>query len=337
MFRSPNRVLTMKLVLLSIFVSTLLSACGNSDRSSDSSSLTTETKTQQPVAEVILYGIGKTASEELIAGWDIDVRPDGLGLPIGSGSVEDGEMLYDDKCSACHGTFGEGESRWPKLAGGEGTLSDERPEKTVGSYWPYASTLWDYINRAMPFPEPQSLAVDEVYAITAYVLSLNEIIDDEFVLSNENLAAIEMPNKDGFYVDDRPDASNERCMEGCLDPAAMNIVASLSGVSPTDHFKEDGNDGVAFEDEPASAEVDLVAKQTYEASCKLCHGTGLAGAPKVGAYEEWSQRLQKGKDAIYQNALNGFNGMPAKGGRADLSDEAVKAAVDYMLQLSQTE
>jgi cytochrome c len=323
----------MKLILLSIIVSTVLSACGNSDRSSDSSSPGTKSKTD----EIVLYGIGKAASEEIIAGWDIDVRPDGLGLPAGSGSVEDGEMLYDDKCAACHGTFGEGENRWPKLAGGEGTLSDERPEKTVGSYWPYASTLWDYINRAMPFPEPQSLAVDEVYAITAYVLSLNEIVDDEFVLSDKNLALIEMPNQNGFYVDDRPDASNERCMKDCLDPNAMKIVASLSGVSPTDHFKEDGNDGVVFKEKPVSADIDSVAMQTYDAACKLCHGAGLAGAPKVGVYEDWLQRLEKGNEAIYQNALNGFKGMPAKGGRADLSDEMVKSVVDYMLQLSQAE
>ena len=90
-------------------------------------------------------GIGSTATPEMIAGWDIDIRPDGVGLPPGQGSVAAGEPLYEAKCASCHGLFGEGEGRWPVLAGGEGTLDTLHPEKTVGSYWPYASTLWDYI------------------------------------------------------------------------------------------------------------------------------------------------------------------------------------------------
>ena len=101
----------------------------------------------------------------LIAGWDIDVRPDGVGLPEGSGSVEDGEMLYEMQCAECHGSFGEGVGRYPVLAGGEGTLREERPERTVGSYWPYTSPLFDYIYRAMPFTQPESLSADETYAI----------------------------------------------------------------------------------------------------------------------------------------------------------------------------
>ena len=91
------------------------------------------------------YNLGSDVTAQVVAGWDIDVRPDGLGLPAGEGSVEDGEQLYEDKCATCHGVFGEGAGRWPKLAGGEGTLTDARPDKTVGSYWPYASTLFDYI------------------------------------------------------------------------------------------------------------------------------------------------------------------------------------------------
>ena len=116
------------------------------------------------------YGYGKTATLNEISGWNIDVRPDGQGLPPGDGSVEDGEYLYEDKCAQCHGSFGEGNNQFPALAGGEGTLTDQRPHRTVGSYWPYTSTLWDYINRAMPYAQPESLSDTEVYAITAYVL-----------------------------------------------------------------------------------------------------------------------------------------------------------------------
>jgi len=118
------------------------------------------------------YGYGQDATAEQIAGWDIDIRPDGMGLPPGGATPEDGEMLYEDKCASCHGSFGEGVGRYPVLSGGEGTLTEARPEKTVGSFWPYASTLWDYIHRAMPFTAPESLTDEEVYATTAYVLYL---------------------------------------------------------------------------------------------------------------------------------------------------------------------
>jgi len=148
------------------------------------------------------FGYGQAATAEQIAGWDIDVRPDGKGLPPGSGSVEDGETLYEEKCAACHGSFGEGVGRYPSLSGGDGSLQDDRPHKTVGSYWKYTSTLWDYINRAMPFSQPESLEAQEVYAITAYVLYLNDLVEDDFVLTADNLAKIEMPNADGFFFDD---------------------------------------------------------------------------------------------------------------------------------------
>jgi len=267
------------------------------------------------------FSIGHQATSDVIAGWDIDVRPDGLGLPEGSGSVEDGESIYEDKCAMCHGSFGEGEDQWPKLTGGAGSLTEARPEKSIGSFWPYASTLWDYINRAMPFPAPQSLEPDEVYAITAYVLNMNEIVDDDFVLTRENFASIEMPNKDGFYIDDRPDTKNTRCMKNCKDGSKINIVLGpvYSLGKKADTVAEEKTD-----------ENDL-AKTTYESVCQVCHASGVANAPKMGVAEDWTARLERGKDSIYSNALNGLNGMPAKGGRADLSDDTVKAAVDFML------
>jgi len=131
------------------------------------------------------YGIGQAVSAELIAGWDIDVRPDGQGAPPGRGSVKDGEKVYLDKCAACHGEFGESAGRWPQIAQGKGTLASHDPVKTVGSYFPYLSSVFDYIRRAMPFGDAESLSNDELYAVTAYVLSLNDIVDEKFVLSKD--------------------------------------------------------------------------------------------------------------------------------------------------------
>ena len=115
-------------------------------------------------------GIGREATPEEIAGWDIDIRPDGQGLPVGKGTVKQGEPLYMERCAACHGEFGESAGRWPILMGGAGTLASHDPVKSIGSYWPYASTVMDYIRRTMPFGNAQSLTNDELYAITAYVL-----------------------------------------------------------------------------------------------------------------------------------------------------------------------
>ncbi len=272
------------------------------------------------------FQMGDHAPQDVIAGWDIDIRPDGMGLPPGSGSVEDGEELYEDKCSSCHGSFGEGEGSWPKLAGGDGTLTDARPTKSVGSYWPYASTLWDYIHRAMPFPAPQSLEDDEVYAITAYVLYLNEIVEDDFVLTKESFASIKMPNQDSFYVDDRPDTNNTRCMENCRDP---KTITEALGPEYTVHILE--AEAAAKKAGKSTPKVDEAVLATYNGACKVCHAAGIAGAPKYAVSEDWTSRLEQGKETIYNNALNGLNGMPAKGGRADLSDEQVKVVVDYML------
>ena len=319
-----------------------LAGCSEKTASVDTASNTaTPAKTSTNNVEHALFGLGEEATSAQIAGWDIDVRPDGLGLPEGEGSVEDGEMHYEDKCASCHGTFGEGEGRWPKLAGGLGTLSQERPDKTVGSYWPYASTLWDYIRRAMPFSAPQSLAVDEVYAITAYVLNLNDLVDDDFVLSRDNFSTIEMPNKDGFFVDDRPDVKNPRCLSDCIDPATIKIVETIAGITPTAHIKEGGTDARAYSEGETEGEqgvADSAGKTLHDSACKICHGSGVAGAPVTGNGDDWQERIKQDKALIYQHAIEGFQGdsgeMPAKGGQAQLDDNAVKAAVDYMLEKS---
>ncbi|WP_293267775.1 c-type cytochrome [Neptunomonas sp.] len=313
------------------------------------------------------YSFGKTATLEEIAGWDIDIRPDGKGLPNGKGSVEDGEVLYEQLCATCHGLFGEGEARWPVLAGGVGTLTEERPTKTVGSYWPYASTLYDYIRRAMPFTAPRSLTNEQTYQLTAYVLYLNELVDEDFVLTHENLSQVEMPNKDGFFVDPRPDVKNVRCMEACNDPSKMTIEGTLKGITPVGHFIEGADAPAASHEgqedlerekaharkaaltgedakEAAGSETvklsdkALAGKETFDNACKVCHGSGIAGSPKLGDIEAWAPRVKQGLSVLVEHAIKGFGGatgiMPPKGGRVDLSDMQVEEAVNYMVEAS---
>ena len=185
-------------------------------------------------------GLGRKALDEEITAWDLDIAPDGTGLPIGSGSVSYGEEIFSEQCGACHGDFAEGVDRWPELAGGEGTLADDDPLKTVGSYWPYLSTAWDYIHRSMPFGYAQSLSDDDVYAMLAYILYSNDIIDDEdFVLSNENFLDVEMPNAEGFIIDDRdmteyPVFSQDPCMEDCKVNVEVTMRARVLDVTPED-------------------------------------------------------------------------------------------------------
>jgi cytochrome c len=189
------------------------------------------------------YNLGRTALPEEIKAWDIDVRPDGQGLPKGAGKISDGETIYNEQCAACHGDFGEGKDRWPVLVGGKGTLTSDDPVKTVGSYWPYASTIFDYVRRAMPFGNAQSLSADETYALTAYLLYMNEIIDDEkFVLSDKNFATIRLPNEKNFTKDVRPDTpltSNKApCMKDCKADVKIIGRARVLDVTPDEKKSE---------------------------------------------------------------------------------------------------
>jgi mono/diheme cytochrome c family protein len=186
-------------------------------------------------AEPGRFGYGQQASPEQIAGWDIDVRgEDGAGLPPGSGTVESGAAVFADQCAACHGTFGEGAGRFPKLAGGAGTLRNDRPELTVGSYWPFAPTLWDYINRAMPMATPHTLSADDVYALTTYILNLNELVPNEFVADRDSLPKVKMPNRENFiWTDPRPDTAAKACMNACIDPADVKITSTAEGLDLT--------------------------------------------------------------------------------------------------------
>ena len=280
-----------------------------------------------------LFNIGKTASKQEIAGWDIDVRPDGHGLPEGGATASEGEELYDEKCASCHGSFGEGQGRWPILAGGEDSLTEERPEKTVGSFWPYASTLWDYINRAMPYTAPKSLTPDEVYAISAYVLYLNEIVEDDFVLTDSNLASVKMPNEENFYIDDRPDSTNTRCMKNCKNPADIEVVQSLAGITPD---QEKAPAGKVPKTAASLSKLAIQGKATYQSSCFVCHDSGIAGAPKISDKDDWDKRIEPGLDQLVIHAIKGYSGntgiMPPKGGNLSLSDEQVTNAVHYMIE-----
>lgn len=178
------------------------------------------------------FGLGRVATPEEIASWDIDIRPDGKGLPDGSGNVEVGEEVYLERCAHCHGDFAEGAGRYPVLMGGLDTLASEDPVKTIGSYWPYTSTVYDYIYRAMPFGEAQTLTPDETYAITAYLLYLNEVVEEDFVADKNTLPAVRMPNENGFFVREEPEfAAHEPCMKDCK--GAVKIIGRARNIDVT--------------------------------------------------------------------------------------------------------
>lgn len=236
------------------------------------------------------YGLGRLALPEEVAAWDLDVRPDGTGLPAGSGSVEDGEEIFVEKCGSCHGDFAEGRDNWPKLAGGMNTLDHDDPLKTVGSYWPHLSTAWDYVNRSMPFGDAQSLTVDEVYAIVAYILYSNGLVDDDFVLSDANFADIVLPNADGFVIDDRdvteiPLFSQDPCMVDCKATVEITMHATVLDVTPNDPTDDAPAVVPAVAEAPAPAPAETVAVAAVDPAlieegakvfrkCAACHKVG---------------------------------------------------------------
>lgn len=247
------------------------------------------------------YGLGRPALPEEIAAWDVKVMPDGRGLPEGSGDVWTGDEVFAEKCAVCHGDFAEGVGNWPKLAGGWNTLDHEDPLKTVGSYWPYLSTVWDYVNRSMPFGDAQSLSTDEVYAITAYILYSNNLVEDDFTLSHENFTEVEMPNADGFIVDDRaeseyPKWTGEPCMDNCKDEVKITMRARVLDVTPDEEKAEaapvEAETVAVAEPEPAAepeapvvAAVDpalIAAGEKVFKKCKACHQVGEGAKNRVG-------------------------------------------------------
>jgi mono/diheme cytochrome c family protein len=159
--------------------------------------------------------LGRAPTAEEIRAWDIDVAPDGAGLPDGAGGVEQGKLVYAQKCAACHGAAGEGGPA-DVLVGGAGTLASKSAKRTIGSYWPYATTVFDYVRRAMPLDKPGSLSAEEVYALSAWLLHANGIVGADAVMNAKTLPAVRMPNRDGFITaDTKPDFIAERCMRDC--------------------------------------------------------------------------------------------------------------------------
>lgn len=259
------------------------------------------------------YQLGRAALPEEIAAWNLDIMPDGSNLPVGSGDVWTGDEIFADQCASCHGDFAEGRGNWPKLAGGRGTLADKDPLKTVGSYWPYLSTTFDYIRRSMPFGNAQSLSDDEVYAITAYILYSNDLVDEDFVLSNDTFMGVDMPNADGFVVDNRDTAEahfwTEPCMTGCKADVTITMKATVLDVTP-----DEGTDTAPVEPpraeavpeaETAATEIPATETGAAEASaataaqggidmtlaaegeavfkkCKACHQVGEGAKNRTG-------------------------------------------------------
>ena len=150
------------------------------------------------------FGVGRPPTAAELKAIDIDIAPDGKALPPGTGTAAAGKLVYTARCETCHGPTGT-EGPQEVIAGGNGSLATARPQKTVGSYWPYATTLWDYIRRAMPFDHPGTLTDDQIYGVTAYVLFLNGIVNEQDVVDQSSLPKIQMPNRNGFVADPRPD------------------------------------------------------------------------------------------------------------------------------------
>ncbi|OIP55626.1 MAG: MFS transporter [Helicobacteraceae bacterium CG2_30_36_10] len=318
---------------------------------------------------------GRTATPNEIKAWDRDSLHDGTGLPEGEGSVELGEELYDAQCVSCHGDFGAGGRGYPQLSGGNQskdengvviTLKNQRvygkteaPKRTIGTYWPKATTLFTYIRDAMPYAHPKSLTNDETYAITAYLLAQNRIkidgetMDDEYILDKEKLAKVVLPNNNGFYPDiDGPNGPENvraffanraknigagiRCMSDCKDPggidgktetAVMTIEYEMSDVKPPYS---------TVRDLPPEQEDKTISKaeKMYNVSCKLCHATPQMGAPVIGDVDAWKSVIAKGFDKVLVNSIAGIGGMPPKGGNEDLTDTDMKLIVEFMIDSS---
>lgn len=274
------------------------------------------------------YGLGRPALPEEIAAWDRDIHPDGTGLPVGSGSVEDGEAIFAEKCAACHGDFAEGIDNWPKLAGGMDTLADKDPTKTVGSYWPHLSTAIDYINRSMPFGDAQSLTADEVYAVTAYILYSNYLVEDDFTLSNETFAEVTLPNAEGFIIDDRAETeyahwSGEPCMENCKESVEITMRAMVLDVTPDQDggIEEETEIGTAEEADAVDPELIAAGEKVFK-KCKACHQVGDGAKNRSGpVLNGIVGRAAAGVEGFrYSNALK------AKGEEGLVWDEASLAA-----------
>jgi len=311
------------------------------------------------------FAFGRKPTQNEIDAWNKDVMPDGTGLPEGSGSVEEGEELYEEQCVMCHGDFGSGASGtaggYPALSKGNAvemqqTMTNQRsgdnkdgdgPARAFGSYWPQTSTLWWYIQSGMPHPNTKSLSNDETYALTAYVLSVNEIVidgvevDDDYVLDRESFLKIHLPNENGFVpvIDGKDGPENvrtfyanaknfggqnlnqgaTRCMKDCQADTVKTVYVTNGGIS-------DFNPPMSVVRDLPADKGPFDPKAAYEASCAACH----AGYLSPGS-SDWAGYTGKGIEAVYKNGINGTEGgMPANGGSA-LTEEEFKSVVDYLI------
>jgi hypothetical protein len=180
-------------------------------------------------AQQLHPGVGKPATADEVRARDITVFPDGRGLPAGHGTAERGRVVYEAKCASCHGERGQGSGDFPAIAGGLGTLTGPEPNPTVGSYWPYATTLWDYVHRAMPYQSPGSLTSDQVYSVTAYILYMNKIIEEHAELNSKTLPKVKMPNRNGFVPDPRPDVNTNNSPSCSGKSRGLGILPSAHG------------------------------------------------------------------------------------------------------------
>lgn len=265
------------------------------------------------------HALGKPLGEDEIASWDIDVRPDGAGLPPGHGSVEEGQAVYDTHCASCHGTFGES-TDYLALAGGVGSLRTATPQRTVGSKLPYATTLWDYINRAMPFTRSKTLSVNEVYAVTAYVLNLNDIVPADAVLDEHSLPKVEMPNRKGFTqahgmlrADGKPDVHNRACMTDCVN-GPVRISSELPAGFTAQLYGDLGDHFRHFK-APASDASPSPAALAATNGCLACHAPAQTRvgpafvdvarryATVNGAQAQLAQKVRAGGSGVWGSAM----------------------------------
>lgn len=306
------------------------------------------------------YGLGREALPEEVQAWDIDVRPDGQGLPEGSGTVELGEEIFAAQCASCHGDFGEGVDRWPVLVGGQDTLASQNPVKTIGSYWPFASTVFDYIYRAMPFGNAQSLEPDEVYAITAYLLYMNEVVEDDFELSKANFAEVRLPNEENFITDARPDTptltQGEPCMKDCKQDVKVTMRARILDVTP-DEEEPEAESQVAATD-PNALDTALVeeGQGLFKKRCISCHEVtagkhktgpsleGIVGRPAgtTDGFRKYSKQMVASGLTWDDASLDAFLEKPRnliKGTRMSFGglrkEEQRKAIIEYLKSISQ--
>jgi len=327
-------------------------------------------------ARKIAYNKGREALPVEIAAWNVDVMYNGKddvageGFPKGHGTVAEGEEVYEEQCVACHGDFGSGAANigiYPALSKGNAyelhkTLTNQRlnpdddgPIRVFGSYWPYASTAWWYIKTGMPHPHPKSLTNDQVYALVAYMLSINElrvdgevVEDDDFELNQDNFGKIEMPNVNGFEPDIRGPQGLENVRKYMNTPRNYGAKTLADGRCMHDCLKEVKTQGILIEQknflpplsevrdlpkEEGNAGAEAKAKAIYEESCAMCHDSGAADAPIFGNKAQWAKFLKKGMEKVYENGINGVNAMPPKGGTS-LSDAEFKSVVDYIVKHS---